>query len=225
MLSYTPPNVISFDSIISVIDDIKHTEEQRFGFDDFKYELDKVEYTNKTKYESVRRINEWVESVSYHTFPKTKRTWINTIISQPNLRNLFVSYKVHELVTNVYLKEHIHLYILNYYHKIYNEHKQNVLTHLDNKSILCKLAAVQVFDNLIEFGIISLIGKRVYINRYKFETSIDINKSKRCRVERPLGEGTYDDTGNDADSECDPECDPIDNIVNTNSYKKMRICN
>jgi len=208
MLSHN--NSMSLNSLTSALNEIKPDKEQQFGFNDFKYELDKIEYNNKTKYESVMRFKEWADSVSHHTFPKTKYAWINTICAQPNLRNIFVSYKTRDIITNIYLKEHVNIYILNYYRNTYNEHKLDELTRHDNKSILCKLNANQIFDNLIEFGVISVNGRRVNINRYKLETAIFSNKSKRLRLE-------YDD-GNDADLECDDT-----DLEGESGYKRMRI--
>ena len=68
MSSNELPNKLSLISLSDVINDMN---KDNFSFDDFRYELAKVEYDNKTKYESVMRVNEWIESVPYHTFPKT----------------------------------------------------------------------------------------------------------------------------------------------------------
>ncbi len=122
MTSYNKPE-ISLESLGSIIEEIKEEEnksKERFGFDEFKYELDKVEYKNKTKKESVLRINEWIESVPHHTFPKSKRRWINTIMAQSDLRNVAINYKLKDISTNIYLKEHIPSFILSYYDSIFN---------------------------------------------------------------------------------------------------------
>ena len=167
------PNELSNKlSLISLSDVINDMNKDNFSFDDFRYELAKVEYDNKTKYESVMRVNEWIESVPYHTFPKTKYRWINAITAQPDLRNIAVNYKLNEIVTNVYLKEQIPGYVLNFYNSIFNSPNIDKSAIIKEKSILCKLNAIQVFDNLIELELIRIDGKRVYINRYKLERKV-----------------------------------------------------
>lgn len=204
-------NDISLNSLSSIITEIKHDEEQsviRFGFDEFKYELAKVEYDNKTKYESVMRINEWIESVPYHTFPKTKYKWINTIMAQPDLRNIAVNYKITEIVTNVYLKDHIPIYILNFYNSIYNSPHIDKNALLKEKSILCKLNAIQVFDNLVELELVTVKGRRVYINRFKLERKVlSLSPSPRKRM--------IDTIESD-----DDDSDDSDSVI---TYKKQRI--
>ena len=62
MISYNQSE-ISLKSLNIIIEEIEEDEcksNKQFGFDEFKYELDKIEFKNKTKYESVMRINDIV---------------------------------------------------------------------------------------------------------------------------------------------------------------------
>jgi len=192
MISYNQSE-ISLKSLNIIIEEIEEDEgksNKQFGFDEFKYELDKIEFKNKTKYESVMRINEWVESDPMHTFPKTKQKWINTIVSQADLRNVFVNYKLKDIVSNIYLMEHIPLYIFDYYKKVFNNPKTSPSIIMENRAILCRLTPLEVFDNLVEYKLISIIGKRVYINRYIFENKNHpiYNTRKRIMEEEKASE-------------------------------------
>ena len=165
----------SLNSLNDAIAEIKNEDSiKKYEFNDLKYELDKIEYEKKIKTQSVLRINEWIESVLYHTFPKTKYRWINTIIAQPNLRNISISYELREIINNSFIKEKIPMYLLEYYNYLYNEYSSNLNI---KKSIICKLDAIDIFDYLIDHNILSMKGRRVYINRYILDNESIYNKS------------------------------------------------
>ena len=153
----------------SLIEIKKNDSINKYEFNDFKYELDKIEYEKKIKTESVLRINEWIESVPHHTFPKKKNRWINTMIAQSDLRNIVIYYELEYVMNSKFLKGILTSIMLNHYTDLYNKKtKLNICV-----SILCNLNPIDIFDYLIESKLLSMNGRRVYINRYILDLNIN----------------------------------------------------
>jgi hypothetical protein len=207
----------SFDSICSVLNDIQNETDQsndRFIFDDFKYELCKNQYENKTRYESVMHINDWIETVPYHTFPKTKIGWINAIMTQPYLRTITINYKLKDIVTDLYLKQRLPIHILNFYNRIYNNPAIDKTTE---QSIICHMNAIDIFDNMIELKLVRVEGKRVYINKYTLERNIkSFHKRPICDI---TGDDDVSGDGN-ITGDGDVSGDGDDCVM---SYKRVRL--
>lgn len=161
---------LSLKSLENSLIDIKNDDSiNKYEFDDFKYELDKIDYEKKIKTESVLRINEWIESVPNHTFPKKRNRWINAMNAQSDLRNVVIYYKLNYIMNSKFLKGILTPIMLTYYSDLYNKKtKLNICI-----SILCNLNPIDIFDYLIEANLLSIKGKRVYINRFILDLNIN----------------------------------------------------
>ena len=217
----TDTTTLSLKSIDSCLDNIQqeHKKEiKAFDFNSFKYELDKDQYETKYKIETVKRLNSWIEANPDHTYPKSIKTWINTINAQQNLRNIVITYNVSQLLNNVYLKSKCPQYLVNLYENFIGNNSDN---RTFTKIIICNLSAFEIFDIIKSYNLISIKGKRVYINRFILYTTL---LNKRTNIEMEV-DNEEDVDRNEEDVKNEDDIDRNECIHWTYNNKKQRLLN
>ena len=151
-------------------------ESQVFGFSKINLELGKLQYESDCEKQVVKTIDKWANENPDHTYPKTIKAWLKTISSQKNLRNIVITYDISQLLNNVYLKSRYPQDIVNLYENFIANESVNINRTL-TKTIICHFSAVEIFDIITKYNLISIKGTRVYINRFTLKSTLKRNNN------------------------------------------------
>jgi len=171
---------ISIDK--SNIDDIDY-----FKFNELSLELDKMEYESLRKKALIENVLKWIKINKTHTFPKRKKSWINTFRTQYSFLKTDIKFRPQYIINNIITKK-TPKYLENICKKIYKiiETFHEIIDEESIKKLLRKMAIwcslivstkpEELIELLINVGVLIETDKNLVINEELF-----LSQSKKRR--------------------------------------------
>lgn len=170
----------NFNDMMSCINNIKKDNNVKIlsDFDNINREIDNIVYNDIINNFVINSFITWKENNLFHSFPKTKKAWINTINNQKKLKKFYKKYELRSVINNINNNIKIPYYEKKMYdnviHKIRNIINFNLNELEDLCYIIIDLSASHIIDILLKFNILFVSGNKIKIS------NIYNNSSKKC---------------------------------------------
>lgn len=194
------------NDLYSALEDISTKPDINLDNDCFKMnemmdEIQQIQFIERQKTECVNRFNLWCEKNQFHSFPKLKRKWITGLGSQKNICVLYLRYPVKEVLDVIRKGHKIPKYARRMYDRVldfiyqtelsdYLLRDHDPVTDISTTEkfkklysdlyyrcvIVIRLSGQQCVDYLMERGILTQIGHRLY-KTHKL-TNFRVSKNK-----------------------------------------------
>lgn len=172
-----------FNDMLICINNIKKDNIKiLYNFDNINREIDNIVYNDIINNFVINSFITWKENNLFHSFPKTKKAWINTINNQKKLKNVYKKYELRSVIYNINNNIKIPYYEKTMYDNVIHGIRNIINLNFNELQDLCyiiiDLSASHIINILLEFKILYISGKKIkFSNIY---SSLNDSTSNLC---------------------------------------------